>query len=253
MRKTFQSEWQNIRFSEFAKTSSKSLAGSEFYQAFYEIFFSRYRDWSELSAEWLEEKERCAEFIVAQSEGSHRALSVGCGLGVMEHYLRLRRPDLDLYIHEVAPAAWRWIGAELPDERKLLGLIPACLPDQVKYGLVYLSAIDYVLDDETLIGLLAAIRPFLSDVAPARCLLISASFDETPGTLPEYAKSMVQSCKAGIAAALDVCKLRPRGQFWGWSRTREEYQLLMQKAGYQYIQEGFIDPEHRMHYWISGQ
>ena len=43
MRKSFQTEWQDIPFSGFIKTSSGSLAGPEFYQAFYAEFFKRYR------------------------------------------------------------------------------------------------------------------------------------------------------------------------------------------------------------------
>jgi hypothetical protein len=249
MRRTHQSQWQDIQFSDFAKLSSTKLAGPEFYQAFYKEFFTRYRNWEQLSPGWRMEKERCARFILAHAKGS-KILSVGCGLGAMEHYLRAWEPQLDLSIHEVAPSAWHWIGQEFPDDHKFVGLIPACLPADVQFDLIYLSSIDYVLDDDAMIGLLSAIRPFLSK--NGQCLLISASFDEVPATLSQQVASLLREIKVCAATALDMCGLRPLGQFWGWSRTRREYQTLMQRAGYQDIEEGFIDSEKQEHYWISG-
>ena len=160
-------------------------------------------------------------------------------------------PQLDLFIHEVTPLAWRWIEKEFPDGHRFLGLIPACLPDNIRFDLVYLSAVDYALDDNVLVGLLAALRSFMTD--RGQCLLISASFQDTPVTLEEKAISLARELKTFAAAALDLFGLRPRGQFWGWSRTQKEYRSIMSCAGYQDIEDGFIDPDKRSHYWIAGR
>jgi hypothetical protein len=250
----YQTRWQDIQFSSFAELSSTNLAAPEFYQAFYEAFFRRYQNWGQLSEDWRGRKERCAELIVTRSRAGSKILSVGCGLGVMEHYLHAENPQLDLFIHEVAPAAWRWVGADFPDERKFLGTIPDCLPKDMRFDLVYLAAVDYALDDDALIGLLAAIKPFLiGGGAGAGCLLISASFQDTPATLKDKAVSLVRGLATALSAVLDSCGLRSRGQFWGWSRTRDDYRSLLRRAGYGDIEDGFIDAGSRQQYWIAGR
>jgi len=252
MRRYHQTEWQDIQFSDFSRLSSTNLAGPTFYQAFYEEFFRRYQRWGQLSSDWLKQKERCAELVLARSGDGARILSVGCGLGTMEHYLHVRNPQLDLFIHEVAPSAWRWIDGEFAAERKFLGLIPGCLPDGIRFDLVYLSAVDYALDDGALVGLLAALRQFLA--APGgQCLLISASFQITPVSAAARVVSLLRRLKALAAAALDAFGLRPRGQFWGWLRTQEEYRSLLRRAGYGNIEDGFIEHEDQAQYWIAGR
>ena len=251
LKKFYQTEWQGIQFSDFAQMSSKNLANSEFYQEFYQEFFKRHQNWDRLSTSWYKEKERCAEFVLTRSGVSSKILSVGCGLGAMEHYMHTKEPQLDLFIHEVAPSAWHWIEAEFTEKHKFLGLIPACLPDSIRFDLIYLSAVDYAMDDDVLVSLLTTLRSFL--INGGQCLLISASFQNTPVTLRDKAISFVRGLKASVAAALAISRLRPLGQFWGWSRTQNEYQALMRHAGYREIEDGFIDHEKQAHYWISGR
>lgn len=252
MQKIYQTEWQGIRFADFAKLSSTHLAGPEFYARFYEEFFKRNQDLGQVSPAWREGKEQWAKFILARSRAGSKVLAVGCGLGAVEHCIHSREPKVDLFIHEVAPASWGWIGPEFADDHKFTGRIPACLPEGIRFDLVYLATVDYALDDDGLVGLLAAVRRFLSD-AGGQCLLISASFEEAAPNAQENAISPAQRLKALGAAVLDRIGLRPRGQFWGWIRTRAEYQSLMQRAGYRDIEEGFIDPDKRADYWIAGR
>ena len=187
-----------MQFSDFAQMSSKKLANSEFYQE----FFKRHQNWERLSASWHKEKERCAEFVLTRSGVSSRILSVGCGLGAMEHYMHAKEPQLDLFIHEVAPSAWRWIEGEFTEEHKFLGLIPTCLPNSIRFDLIYLSAVDYAMDDDVLVSLLATLRSFL--ISGGQCLLISASFQSTPVTLRDKAISYVRGLKTSVAAALAI-------------------------------------------------
>ena len=254
MNKTYQDEWQGIPFSEFFETSSSSIASREFYQAFYVEFFKRYQNWEELAPWWRQEKELWAQFVLDQIDEGAKVLSVGCGLGAMEHFMRSSNPNLDLSIHEVAPSAWGWIASEFPEDHKFLGLIPDCLPKGIAFDFIFLSGIDYALDDDEMVGLLAAIRPFLSDTAQAgRCLLLSGSFEETPVTLTAKLFFLWRAARRFGAMLLDGCGLRPRGQFWGWRRTQREYQALMRRAGFRDIEDGFISPEQRPHYWILGR
>lgn len=252
LKKLYQTEWQDMQFSDFASLSSENLADAEFYQAFYDEFFRRHQSWQDLSSSWLQQKRLWADFIMNGCDKGSRVLSVGCGLGAMESGMRSQNPQLDLFVHEVAPTAWRWIGCEFAEGHKFLEPIPDCLPEDVKFSLVYLASVDYALDDVALIGLLAAIRTFLTN-GDGRCLLISASFQEIPAGLESRTRMALRQLRDTGFAACDHLGLRSRGQFWGWIRTRKEYQSLMFLAGYRNIKDGFIDPEKRAHYWISGQ
>jgi hypothetical protein len=254
VRKYYQTEWQGIEFADFATLSSVHLAGPQFYQAFYEEFFRRHQNWQDLSPSWRQDKERCAHLVLAKSYENSKILSVGCGLGFIEHYIRANPSQRDLFIHEVAPSAWQWVGGEFSDEHKLIGLIPACLPDGIQFDLVYISAVDYALDDDALVRLLAAIRPFLTKAGDGgQCLLISASFQETPVTVTDKVVALIRKLRGLVAGVLDIIGLRRRGQFWGWLRTQKEYQLLMLRSGYRDIEEGFIDSDKRIHFWIAGR
>lgn len=251
MRRMYQTEWQDIQFADIFKLSSTELAGPEFYQAFYDEFFRRYRGWEQLSPAWRESKELWARFVLSRYKAGGRVLSVGCGLGAIEHYMHSQNQQLELFIHDVAPSAWRWIGAEFAEERKFLGMIPACLPDGIRFKLIYLAAVDYALDDGSLVALLAALRLCLGN-GGGQCLLISASFQDTPVTIKERALSLARELKTRSEPVLKICGLRSHGQFWGWSRTQKDYQSLMRRADFHAIEDGFIDPDKRTHYWIAG-
>jgi SAM-dependent methyltransferase len=251
MRRIYQTEWQSIPFSGFANLSSKELAGSDFYEAFYVEFFKRYQDWDQLPSTWREMKKTWADFIATRTRDRSKILSVGCGLGIVERYLRAQNTEIDLTIHEVAPTSWRWVEGEFSADRKLTGAIPECFPENVQFDLVYLATVDYALNDDSLVGLLAALRAYIAE-PHGECLLISASFERTPETLSEMARSRLRDLKELVKDALGDVGLRSRGQFWGWTRNRTEYRSLMRRAGYRDIQDGFIDSEGRAHYWISG-
>lgn len=252
MKRFYQTEWQDIQFTEFAIPSSKKLAGPEFYQAFYNALFNRYQSWDQFSLNWRKVKEDCAQFILSKSKNGN-ILSIGCGLGYMEQYLLDHAQESAVFIHEVAPSAWQWVGAKFAEDKKILGLIPDCMPKDLEFNLIYLSAVDYALNDEHLIGLLLSIRPFLNkkDVK-GRVMMISASFQDIPATMVGKGVSFLRNVKAFAVAVLDHLGLYERGQFWGWLRTREEYRVLMQRAGYTNIEDGFIGSEKSSQYWISG-
>ena len=252
MKKFYQIKWHNIIFSDFYKLSSNQLAGPEFYQQFYNTLFMRLKNWAQLPLDWRQQKESCAKFILSQQTGD-KILSVGCGLGYMEHYIHASAPWKDLYIHEVVTSAWRWVGNEFREDRKIIGLLPDCMTIGIQFNLIYLSAVDYALSDAELIALLSSLRVFLSKgERDGRCLLISASFENIPKTYREKIMLAVNWGKGLVSAMLDWLGVRTQGQFWGWTRTREEYRSLLQRAGYQDIKDGFIGFEKCAQYWISG-
>ena len=166
--------------------------------------------------------------------------------------MNTKAPQLELLIHEVAPSAWAWVGSEFEEDRKIVGLIPACIPRGFQFDVVFLSAVDYALEDADAIELLSALRPFVSQPG-GQCLLISASFLDVPVTTPgERAMSLGRQLKAIAEATLERVGLRSARQFWGWTRSQEEYRSLFRRAGYIDVEDGFIDSENRSGYWISG-
>lgn len=247
MRRFYQTEWQQIVFSSFYKVSSKTLAGPEFYDAFYRVLFEKYPDYEALDPDWRENKAAIARFIRNTLPPTGRVLSVGCGLGYVEHCL-LAETDgqLALEVEEMAAASLKWLQQELPEERIHRTGLPAREVFGDGFDLIYLSAVDYALDDASLISLLTGLRACLR--SGGRCLVISASFVDVSNP----AISVAQGLKDFLAELLDRLGLRTRGQFWGWGRNRAEYQDVMRRAGYEDTLDGFIDANSKNTYWISG-
>lgn len=247
MRRMYQTCWQGIRFADIAQISSRELAGPAFYDAFYTAFYSQYRDWNDLDSAWRENKEAIARFIRNMMSPAGRVLSVGCGLGYVEHCL-LAETDghLALEVEEMAAASLKWLQQELPEEHIHRAGLPAREVVGDGFDLIYLSAVDYALDDVSLISLLAGLRTYLR--SGGRCLVISASFVDVSNP----AVSIAQGFKDFLAELLDRLGLRARGQFWGWGRNQAEYLDVMRRAGYDDTLDGFIDADSKNTYWISG-
>ena len=245
MKKYYQTTWHGIKFSDFTRTNVKKIADASFYQLFYKEFFERYTRWDELPLRWRNQKKTWASFIQSRINNGN-ILSVGCGLGYTERVLQ-QLSSGHVYIHEVAASAWQWITNEFPHNKKLLGSIPDCLPSETIFDLIYITAVDYALNNDDLVCLLSSLRPFLKNgKKQGECLLISASFLEVPETIKHKIRGVVKIVLSKIG-------LYEMGQFWGWQRTQNEYRLLMQKAGYEDIKDGFIENREEKSYWISGQ
>lgn len=240
--KFWQLEWQGIDFREIAQVSSTRMAGPEFYAAFYAALFRRIGSFDELDSDWRAKKDAVAEFIHGQTIEGMKVLSVGCGLGYIEHRLQgLSKGEIDLHIHEVAPMALRWIVAEWLPDRLHVGLLPQCLRDEnAHFDLIYLSAVDYALDDSELVSLLSILREILTH--NGRVLLVSASFWERDWRTP------FRTVKRIIAAVRERLGMGSRGQLWGWLRSRAEYRALLASAGYIDQVDGFIGQQGP--YWI---
>ena len=91
---------------------------------------------------------------------------------------------------------------------------------------------------------------YRNKLAPTgQIVLISASFLDQWSVV----KSFVRFIKDIIKAVLDILGIRSRGQFWGWMRTRKEYQRIMAKAGFINIVDGFIMKDRQTTYYIIGK
>ena len=257
MRRFYQESWQGIPFTAFTHLSFFRLAEPKFYATFYEELFRRHDSWDSLPEEWRVNKEKdarwVAEQIVAQrkhwdAEGGDapsRVLSIGSGVGFMEKTLLDVLPGLELHVNEPSTVGMKWLRQCVPTERIYIGLPPACLPSDVQYNVIYLSAVDYGIPSREFEHMLRELR---AQLAPGgRLLCLSASLLEEDS----FVGKLVNGVKIGIRAVLHYMGVR-RQQFWGWRRTREEYQQLFQKAGFAAIQDGWLDDGFET-YWISGE
>lgn len=253
MRRFYQESWQGIPFTAFAHISFFRLADSKFYSTFYEELFRRYQSWNDLPATWRRNKEKDAKWLAGRigelkdlaPDRPLKVLSIGSGVGFMEQALLRLCPDMELHINEPSTVGMRWMRKLVPNDRIYIGLPSASIPADITFDFIYLSAVDYGIPQRELSRLLDFLRAQL--VHQGELLCISASL------LEEYSfiGALVNSMKNVIRAFLHYLYIR-RQQFWGWRRTRKEYQRLFARAGLSDVEDGFLADGFDS-YWISGR
>lgn len=255
MRRFYQESWQGIPFTTFAHTHFFHLADAKFYSVFYEELFRRYQGWNDLPAEWRRNKRRDARWLAERLQKARaaknpgeplRVLSIGSGVGYKERVLLEEIPEgLELYVNEPSTVGMKWMRRLIPGERIFIGLPPDCLSPDISYDMIYLSAVDYGIPQASLEHMLEQIRHMLLPGGEVVCLSASLLVEDTP------VARFVNICKNVIRMVLHYCGIR-RQQFWGWRRTREEYQELFHSSGYSRIQDGHLDDGFNT-YWIRGE
>lgn len=241
MKKLYQTEWQNIAFSSFYSISSTDLAGADFYDAFYQELFKKYADYDALDLDWQRNKNEITDWLAALLPDEARVLSVGCGLGYMEQHLwRLHGGRIDLHVQDFASHALMWLRQVLPADR-----IHDAGAEIGQFDFIFLSAVDYAMSDSDLVALLVRVRNALRE--GGRLVIISESFLED-----SLGQKIFFNVKEMVKWFLAILRLRHRGQFWGWMRSRQDYQLTMRNAGFFAIVDGFIETSKRRTYWIKG-
>lgn len=254
MRRFYQESWQGIPFTAFSHISFFHLADSRFYSTFYEELFRRYQNWDSLPAQWRQNKIQDAAWLAAQiraavedkkdCEGPVKVLSIGSGVGFMEKQLLAEMPELELHVNEPSTVGMRWLRKLVPNERIYIGFPPICLPPDIKYDVIYLSAVDYGIPQREFLHILEALNAQLRPGGEIIC--ISASLLEEDS----FIGATVNGMKIIIRGFLHYLGIR-RQQFWGWRRTREEYRKIFAQCGFMDIQDGFIDDCFES-YWIKG-
>ncbi len=242
MKKIYATEWQGIPFS-FIQTSQKELARADFYNLFYEKLFKKYSDYEALPEAWRCSKSELADLLSQQTSGAVTVLSYGCGLGYMEQRIHnLHKKRIELHVQEYASDALQWLSK----------VLPATQIHEVNdypigpFDMIYLSAVDYAMTDDELVNLLSRFKNELK--SNGQIIMISASY------LDYYNKEgVLRAIKEMIKAALHFCRLRDRGQLWGWMRTRSDYQRLIRAAGFVNIKDEFLVTSNQKTYWISGR
>lgn len=256
MRRFYQESWQGIPFTAFTHLSFFHLAEPRFYATFYEELFRRYSDWDDLPAAWRGSKTWDARWLASRLEERPalgedglprppRVLSIGSGVGFMERELLAALPGVELHVNEPSTVGMRWLRRLLPAERIYIGMPPACLPSDIRYDMIYLSAVDYGIPRRELEHLLWELRAQLAPGGRLYCL--SASLLEEDSLVG----SLVNAMKNVLRCVLHHLGVR-RQQFWGWRRTRAEYRALFREAGFADIGDGHLEDGFDT-YWIRGE
>ncbi len=279
MRRFYKESWLGVPFPAFARVSFFRLANNEFYASFYEELFRRFGSWESLPSRWRKRRDLDVQWLVEQigeirqknqdnsdiseaasaentvdmqdgddvfvADNVMRVLTVGLGVGYLEKSLLEKMPDLELHVNSPNTAGLRWLRDIILPERIYIGSPANCLPANVRYQLICLSAVDYAFTNAELA---LTLRELKAQLAPGgRIICISASLLEEHTLLG----TVVNIFKIGLRALLHFFELR-RQQFWGWRRTRKEYNALFANAGFVRIQDGWLR-EGFSHYWIGGE
>lgn len=252
MRRFYQESWQGIPFTTFAHTHFFHLADAKFYSIFYEELFRRYQSWEDLPEVWRRNKTADSMWIASrlramQEQCDHdrplRVLSIGSGVGFMERMLlKEMGPAIELYVNEPSTVCMKWLRRLIPADRIFIGQPPDCLSPDIYYDMIYLSAVDYGIPQAQLAHTLANLRYQLLPSGEILCLSASLLEEESP------VAAFVNFCKNCIRGILHYIGIRKQ-QFWGWRRTRSEYQQLFASAGYKAVEDGFLDDGFGT-YWI---
>ncbi len=249
MKRFYQTQWQGISFKDLPRLSTTEVAGKEFYNSFYHEVFRRYEGYDKLDTMWRYVKNEKADWIAKRLPLGSRVLSVGCGLGYIEHCLyQEHKQNFDLHVQDYASDALVWLSRELPASRIHLNAGVGCQTESGMFDYIYLSDVDYAVEETGMIDLLSDLKKKLRQ--SGTCLMISASFlEETP----KFAERIKCRGKEAVKHVLERWGLYHRDQFWGWKRTRSEYRELMRKAGYLSISDGFIETPNQRSYFIEGR
>lgn len=247
MKVIYEKEWFGIPFESFYVCDSKKLPGPHFYQRFYDVLFEKYKDWESLEYVWSYNKRETAKFILDRIPSKGNILSVGCGIGVIEKYL-YESGVRGLEIQDISESSMRWIRGILPERNIHVGIFPQCLDSDKLFDYVFLSTVDYNFDQDDWVNTLRAVRCKLR--GEGRCLVVSPNY-ERPGW---HYWEIKNNFKVLIKKILSIFKLYQLGQFWGWRRSREEFEAAMTAAGFVNLEQGIqnLGSGNLEVYWIEG-
>lgn len=251
MFRMYQNKWFSIKLSDVTQTKIDSLPTSRFYGEFYKCFFELYDSPSDLSEGWRLEKQSIAHFLRDSilGRGSQSVLSVGCGVGYVELCLKDMLPSIDFNALDYSSDNMRWIESHFEPNQLFSGELRDCSFNEKKFDFIYLSALDYALDDAEFLEMLKILQLHLAE--NGLVVLISPSCISHILSL----KSIKILVKSVIAKTIDLCKVNLGWQFWGWYRTRGEIRYSFRKANINILDDGFLRSKDGVgkNYFILGQ
>lgn len=132
MKRIYDKHWHNIPFSSFSKLSYFKLPDVQFYERFYDFFFSKYSSYENLSLAWKKKKELQGGNIINALQKIPRysnVLSVGCGIGYLEYKMLplFCEHKLNLWCYETSDVQFQFLKKCIDSQFLLSGYIQKAL------------------------------------------------------------------------------------------------------------------------------
>jgi len=230
MKRQFQRSWHDIEFDDFIKVSKDKIAGIDFYNRFYKVFFQRYHSYSDIPIEYISSRECVVDYLLDRCESKRVVLSIGCGIGLIERLL-VDKVEESCKIIAVEPSlqAIKWIKDD-PRINTLTGYFPEVFVNSsIEFDYAYARAIDYIFDQKEYINFLENVVNFgIKEFSVVSVCVHRVSLDKS---LKEFVKC--------VLAAL---KLYDRGQFWGYMRNENDHRKAFFQAGFNNIEFRYLSP-----------
>jgi hypothetical protein len=218
MKSLYQKEWLGLNLSLLSTTDPEQ----NIYEKFYNKLVENISDYDSVPLEWRAEKDVLSNQIfdlITDKKKDPKVLSIGCGLGYVEHKLMTlcSQTHLKLKLYAVEPffdpvLSGLLVGAEFRKNFFRSNDYTTHL------DLIYLSSVDYVFKDDEYID-------FLRDIN--KC-----SFDQFLITEIIYDKNnFLYNLKYMLRKLLRIIKVDTKSVYWGLVRTIDEHKMLIRAAG----------------------
>jgi len=158
----YQREWQGIRLGALDRPSTTGVVGRDFYHSFYQRLLQAD---PVLTTEWLEDKRRLAHWLATtwlvarDPQEPLRVLSVGAGLGIVEHELWMKGYEVNAL--ECNEHALRYLAGRCPGLRVMVGDARSLPYQDASFDVVYMATVDYCFDRADYVQVLCEMRRVL--------------------------------------------------------------------------------------------
>ena len=234
MQKIYISSWLGIDFDSLpVELSSRKLADSLFYEAFYKKFFSEVNSFTEIKdRKYIPRKQAILNHLIQLTSKKKNILSIGCGLGYLEKELANNNNLLNIVAIDPGSASTFIRDTNI---QVLKGFFPDVLhKSSESFDFVYACSIDYTFTDIQYENFLQSILDF-----GVKEIFLTDLYEPQIG--------LRNKIKLLLKEVLISLGLFHPGQFWGYNRSLEEHKRILRKAGFNSFETG----QYGHSFWIN--
>lgn len=243
MIKMYQTSWFGIGFGS-RRPGFETLPDANWYRDFYAQFFQTYGGFSDLSVDWLRDKEELANIIIDEIRDGDSVLAVGAGIGAIEScLLNSNRKKFNLFVEDFADNSMQFISEMLGGGDRVLSLDFKNPSKELlaKFDLVYAVGVESCLEADDLRLFLSTLRKLCHPAG--RVVLVSLATLELTSSPVLYIRSVL------IQLARKLGLPRPQNEiFWAYYRSRRELRKSARQAGFRLKREYFISKAHAKYF-----
>jgi len=241
LKKIYDTQWHNIKFSEFYQTSSIKKTDGNFYNLFYSKFFEKYNDFSDLDEDWSKHKEEISNILYkyCDKDKSKNILSIGAGLGYIELLLNKKGiTNIDLY--EVSDIPFKWIKNYISKDKLYSGDFNEFVLNNKKiYDLIFMISIDYCLDNKLFLNLLKLIKRITKK--DAKLIMISYSFSRYNNIFCEL-NDYIREIKKNLYYLSKIDFYRDKNkQLLGYIRQDKHLEYIFRLSGFKDVRLNYYN------------